>query len=74
LGASGAIESVVCAMALQRQEIPPTINLSEAAEGCDLDYVPRQSRPYPLQIAANLNSGFGGKNSCLIFRKYRAGS
>jgi len=74
LGASGAIESVVCAMALQRQEIPPTINLSEPAEGCDLDYVPRQSRPYPLQIAANLNSGFGGKNSCLIFRKYRAGS
>jgi 3-oxoacyl-[acyl-carrier-protein] synthase II len=71
LGASGALESVVCALALQRQEIPGTINLTEPAEGCDLDYVPGRSRPYPIKVAANLNSGFGGKNSCLIFRDYR---
>jgi 3-oxoacyl-[acyl-carrier-protein] synthase II len=34
--------------------------------------VPGRSRPYPIKVAANLNSGFGGKNSCLIFRDYRA--
>lgn len=72
LGASGALESVVCALALKHQEIPGTINLTDPAEGCDLDYVPGRSRPYPIKVAANLNSGFGGKNSCLIFRDYRA--
>ncbi|MBI5800476.1 MAG: beta-ketoacyl-[acyl-carrier-protein] synthase family protein [Verrucomicrobia bacterium] len=71
LGASGAVESVVTTLALHRQLIPPTLNLATPLAGCDLDYVPGAARPYPLTAAANLNSGFGGKNSCLIFREYR---
>ena len=72
LGAAGAIETVVCALAIQHGEIPPTINLTKPAEGCDLDYVPCKSRRYPVRVAMNVNSGFGGKNSCLILRAYRA--
>jgi 3-oxoacyl-[acyl-carrier-protein] synthase II len=71
LGAAGAVETVICALALHRQMIPPTINLTEPAEDCDLDYVPGMARPYPLKAAMNLNSGFGGKNSCLILNAYQ---
>ncbi|MEZ0255700.1 MAG: beta-ketoacyl synthase, partial [Chthoniobacter sp.] len=70
LGAAGALETVVCALALHHQEIPMTLNHSEPGEGCDLDYVRGRSRPYPIRIALNLSSGFGGKNSCLVLRRY----
>jgi 3-oxoacyl-[acyl-carrier-protein] synthase II len=70
MGAAGAIETVVCALALKHQEMPPTINLENPADGCDLDYVPNRSRPYPLNVAVNLNAGFGGKNACLVLKAY----
>ena len=70
LAAAGAVETVVCALALRHQEIPPTINLTAPASGCDLDYVPGRARPYPLQVVMNVNVGFGGKNSCLILRSW----
>jgi 3-oxoacyl-[acyl-carrier-protein] synthase II len=70
LAAAGAVESVVCALALEHQEIPPTINLRAPAHGCDLDYVPNRYRPYPLKVAMNVNVGFGGKNSCVILRSW----
>jgi 3-oxoacyl-[acyl-carrier-protein] synthase II len=70
LGAAGALETVICALALQNHEIPPTPNLEDPEKGCDLDYVPKKSRPYPIQAAMNLSSGFGGKNSCLILKRY----
>jgi 3-oxoacyl-[acyl-carrier-protein] synthase II len=66
LGAAGALETVVCALAVHHRVIPPTINLLQPAEGCDLDFVPSLARPYPLRRVMNLNTGFGGKNSCLI--------
>ncbi len=69
LGAAGALETVICALALQHREIPATINLENPEKDCDLDYVPRVSRPYPLGAVMNLNSGFGGKNACLILKK-----
>ena len=72
LGAAGALETVICALALHHQEIPLTLNHEAPAEGCDLDYVRHESRRYPIQVAMNLNSGFGGKNSCLILRKHPA--
>ncbi|NDA66673.1 MAG: beta-ketoacyl-[acyl-carrier-protein] synthase family protein, partial [Verrucomicrobia bacterium] len=53
------------------REIPPTANLAAPADGCDLDYVAGRSRPYPVRAAMNLNVGFGGKNSCLVFKEYR---
>ena len=62
--------AVVCALAIFHQEIPPTLNLRHPAKGCDLDYVPTRSRPYPIRAAMNLSSGFGGKNACLILGKY----
>jgi 3-oxoacyl-[acyl-carrier-protein] synthase II len=66
LGAAGAIETAVCALALKHQIIPGTINLFKPAAGCDLDFVADGSRPDPIKRVMNLNSGFGGKNSCLI--------
>ncbi len=72
MGAAGALETVVCALAVKRQEIPPTINLREPDPECDLDYVPLKSRPYPVRRAMNLSIGFGGKNSCLILGEYSA--
>ncbi|MBU6400002.1 MAG: beta-ketoacyl-[acyl-carrier-protein] synthase family protein [Verrucomicrobia bacterium] len=71
MGASGAVETVITALALQHQELPPTINLNDPADECDLDYLPRQARPYPARVALNLSAGFGGKNSCLVLRAYR---
>lgn len=70
LGASGAVESVITALAIHHREIPPTANHTTPAEGCDLDYVPNHPRPYPVRAALNLNVGFGGKNSCLVFKEY----
>jgi 3-oxoacyl-[acyl-carrier-protein] synthase II len=71
MGAAGAIEAAVCALAIKHQEMPPNINLTDPDEGCDLDYV-RVRRPYPIRIALNLNAGFGGRNACLVMGAYRA--
>ncbi len=70
LAAAGAIETVICALTLYHQEIPPTLNLREPHPECDLDYVRDKSRPYPVNCAMNLNSGFGGKTSCLILSRF----
>ena len=70
LAAAGALETCVCALAIANSEIPPTVNFSTPADGCDLDYVPQKSRPYPLRAAMNISVGFGGKNSCLILKKF----
>jgi 3-oxoacyl-[acyl-carrier-protein] synthase II len=70
LGAAGALEAVICTLAIRHQMLPPTINLSEPADGCDLDYVPASARPYPVRAVMNLNTGFGGKNSCLILKEF----
>lgn len=72
MGAAGAIEAAVCALAVKHQEMPPSINLEHPDKGCDLDYV-RARRPYPIRIAVNLNAGFGGRNACLLLRAYRPG-
>lgn len=69
MAAAGAIETAVCALSIFHQEIPPTLNHERPAEGCTLDYVPHKSRPYPIRVAMNLSSGFGGKNACLLLRR-----
>ncbi len=66
LAAAGALETVICALALKHQVIPPTLNLRKPWPDCDLDYVRDRARPYPLEVLMNLNSGFGGKVSCLV--------
>ena len=68
--AAGAVETIICTLGLHHQEIPPTINLTDPIEGCDLAYVPHTARPFPLRAVMNLNVGFGGKNAALILKQY----
>ncbi len=70
LGASGAVELVACVQALQHQIAPPTINLEQPDDGCDLDYVPQQARPMPIRTLLSNSFGFGGHNACLIARRF----
>lgn len=70
LAAAGAIETLATALAIYHQVIPKTTNLTVPDPGCDLDLVPFESRPYPIDVALNLSAGFGGKNSCLALRRY----
>lgn len=70
LASAGALETVICALALSRQVIPPTINHHTPLPECDLDLVPGTARPYPIRVAMCLNSGFGGKTSCLILKAW----
>lgn len=72
MGGAGALETVICALALHHAQIPTTPNLDDPAPECDLDYVAHGSRQYPIRVALNLNSGFGGKNSCLVLCRYVA--
>jgi 3-oxoacyl-[acyl-carrier-protein] synthase II len=67
LGASGAIEAAICALALRAQWIPPTINLQEPDPACDLDYVPEQGRHAQLRVVLSNSFGFGGINTALVF-------
>ncbi len=69
LGAAGGIEAVFSALAVAHQTIPPTINLHEADEGCDLDYVPLTARQAKVNIAVSNSFGFGGTNGTVIFGK-----
>jgi 3-oxoacyl-[acyl-carrier-protein] synthase II len=69
LGAAGAIESAFCVYALKHQIVPPTINLENPGEGCDLDYVPNKARDGKILNVLNNSFGFGGTNACLIFSK-----
>lgn len=72
LGGSGGIEAVALAMAIATDKIPPTVNLDEPDEGCDLDYVPHQAREAIVEVGISNSFGFGGHNATLAMRKYRA--
>jgi 3-oxoacyl-[acyl-carrier-protein] synthase II len=69
LGAAGGVEAVFSALALHTGVIPPTINLDNPSEGCDLDYVPHTAREQKIEIAMSNSFGFGGTNGTLIFRR-----
>ncbi len=69
LGAAGAIEALACLMALKENTIPPTINLNEPDEKCDLNYVPNKAVKADITLALSNSLGFGGHNACLAFRK-----
>ncbi|MGP2515577.1 beta-ketoacyl-ACP synthase II [Yersinia sp. 2545 StPb PI] len=70
LGAAGAVESIFTVLALRDQAIPPTINLDNPDEGCDLDFVPHEARQVKDMEYTLCNSfGFGGTNGSLVFRK-----
>ena len=69
LGAAGAVEAIFSVLALRDQIVPPTINLHQPGEGCDLDYVPNTARNMALKYTLSNSFGFGGTNGSLIFRR-----
>jgi len=69
LGAAGAIESLVCVLALKNQKVPPTINLDNPDPACDLDYVPNVARDLTFDYALNNSFGFGGHNVSLVLKR-----
>ena len=69
LGAAGAVEAVFCVLAIRDQVAPPTINLDNPQEGCDLDYVPHTAREMKIDTALSNSFGFGGTNGSLIFTR-----
>jgi 3-oxoacyl-[acyl-carrier-protein] synthase II len=70
LGATGGVEAIFAIKALQEGIIPPTINLDNPGEGCDLDYVPNVARHKAINTAMSNTFGFGGVNGVLLFKKY----
>jgi 3-oxoacyl-[acyl-carrier-protein] synthase II len=71
LGAAGGLETGILALAVRDQILPPTINLDEPGEGCDLDFVPHHARPVELEYGASNSFGFGGTNASIILKRYR---
>jgi 3-oxoacyl-[acyl-carrier-protein] synthase II len=71
LGAAGAVEAVFSVLALHNQVIPPTINLDNPGEGCDLDYVPHTARDASLNAVISNSFGFGGTNGSLLFQRFK---
>src|SRR5690242_7706394 len=71
LGAAGGLEAGITALAVHHQLAPPTINLEQPDEDCDLDYVPNQKRPMPIEYALSNSFGFGGTNAALLFKRYQ---
>ena len=70
LGASGAIEAAICALALDRRWLPPTVNLSAPDPACDLDYIAGTGRDAEAGTILTNSFGFGGINACLVMRRH----
>ncbi|HLL89747.1 MAG TPA: beta-ACP synthase, partial [Tepidisphaeraceae bacterium] len=69
LGASGGVEAVATALSVHRNLIPPTINLDDPDDECDLDYTPHKARDRKIDYAMSNSFGFGGHNASLLFKK-----
>jgi 3-oxoacyl-[acyl-carrier-protein] synthase II len=70
LGAAGGLEAGITALAVKHQMAPPTINLDNPDEGCDLDYVAHTARPMRIRYALSNSFGFGGTNGTLLMKQY----
>jgi beta-ketoacyl-acyl-carrier-protein synthase II len=71
MGASGALEAIVCAQAIQHGWLPPTINYETPDPECDLDYVPNQPRQVSVDTTLSNSFGLGGQNACLVLKRYQ---
>ncbi|OPZ57242.1 MAG: 3-oxoacyl-(acyl-carrier-protein) synthase 2 [Deltaproteobacteria bacterium ADurb.Bin510] len=69
IGGTAAFEAFVCLQAMQHGLIPPTINLDEPDEGCDLDYTPGQAAKADVEYSLSNAFGFGGQNAVLILQR-----
>jgi len=67
LGGAGAIEGLICVLALERGILPPTINYENPDPRCDLDYIPNVAREKQVSAVMSNSFGFGGHNASLIF-------
>ena len=70
LGAAGGLEAGITVLAVYHQIAPPTINLDQPDDNCNLDYVPHHSRPLAITYALSNSFGFGGTNAALLFKRY----
>ena len=70
LGASGAFEAAICALASQRRWLPPTVNLTTHDPACDLAYIAGDGRPADPEYLLSNSFGFGGINAALVFRRH----
>jgi 3-oxoacyl-[acyl-carrier-protein] synthase II len=73
LGATGAVEVCVTALAMRDGFLPPTINLTDPDPECDLDYIPNVGREADVRVAVSNSFGFGGHNAVLVLRRWDAG-
>ena len=71
LGAAGGLETIVCAKAIGAGIIPPTINFETPDPACDLDVTPNTARERKVEVALNMNLGFGGHNGAILLRRYK---
>jgi 3-oxoacyl-[acyl-carrier-protein] synthase II len=71
IGAAGAVEAVICALAIRDGIVPPTINYENPDPSCDLDYVPNQARKMDVDVVMSNAFGFGGHNATLVMQKYK---
>jgi 3-oxoacyl-[acyl-carrier-protein] synthase II len=72
MGASGALEAIVCALTIQQSWIAPTINYETPDPECDLDYTPNQARQKEVNITLSNSFGLGGQNACLVLKRYES--
>src|SRR5699024_5547297 len=69
IAAAGAVEAIVCVLALRDSMIPPTINLNTPDPDCDLDYVANKAREAKVEVCLSNSFGFGGQNDALVIKK-----
>lgn len=69
LGAAGGLETIICALAIQKGVVPPTMNYTTPDPDCDLDYVPNQAREFKIRACLNNSLGFGGHNASLLLKR-----
>jgi len=70
LGAAGGVEAIFSVLAIRDNVLPPTINLDNPGEGCDLDYVPHTARQSKVDTVLSNSFGFGGTNGTLVFKRF----
>ena len=71
LGAAGAVEAIFSVLAIRDQVAPPTINLDNPGDGCDLDFVPHEAKQRRIDAVLSNSFGFGGTNGSLVFTRFR---
>jgi 3-oxoacyl-[acyl-carrier-protein] synthase II len=72
LGGAGGLEAGITVLAMRDQVVPPTANLDNPDDDCDLDFIPHNARPMQIDYALSNSFGFGGTNGCLIFQRYES--